>query len=100
VVRVARDGAAAVEAALAPDVGVVLMDVQLPVLDGLEAIRRIRTAPAGALKPILAVTAYAMPGDEERCLEAGASAYLSKPVRLHQLADIIDRLAAGEGPAS
>jgi PAS domain S-box-containing protein len=90
--RVVRDGRAAVAAAALPDVAVVLMDVQLPELDGLEAIRRIRATREGAGLAIIALTAYAMPGDEERCLAAGASAYLAKPVRLRQLADTIERL--------
>jgi PAS domain S-box-containing protein len=93
--RVVRDGASAIAAALADDVDVVLMDVQLPVLDGLEAIRRIRATPGGERKPIVALTAYAMPGDEERCLAAGATTYLPKPVRLRQLTETIERLAAG-----
>jgi PAS domain S-box-containing protein len=92
--RVVRDGQAAVAAAALADVDVVLMDIQLPELDGLEAIRRIRATSHGAGLGIIALTAYAMPGDEERCYAAGASAYLAKPVRLRQLADTIERLLA------
>jgi CheY-like chemotaxis protein len=98
-VRVARDGMAAVEAAVAPEVALVLMDVQLPRLDGLEATRRIRNHEhehRGGLpaRPIVALTAYAMPGDEERCRAAGATTYLAKPVRLRELVDTIERLIA------
>jgi CheY-like chemotaxis protein len=71
------------------------MDVRLPVIDGLEAMRRIRAAEPGAPKPIIALTAYAMPDDERRCLEAGATSYLSKPVRLAQLADRLSVLLTG-----
>ena len=61
----------------------VLMDVQLPVMDGVEATRRIRSSEAGEDKkhvPIIAMTAYAMPGDQQRILEAGMDSYMSKPV--------------------
>jgi CheY-like chemotaxis protein len=68
------------------------MDIQMPELDGLEATRRIRAIPELAQVPIIAVTALAMPGDRERCLEAGANEYLSKPLRLRELAEVIERL--------
>jgi CheY-like chemotaxis protein len=98
-VRVVRDGLSAIDAAAAPDVAVVLMDVQLPGIDGLEATRRIRAREHGVGvegKPIIALTAYAMPGDEERCRAAGASAYLAKPVRLRELAETVERFIVRE----
>ncbi len=70
---------------LRPDL--ILMDVQMPGMDGLEAIRRIRLDGATATVPIIALTALAMPGDRERILGSGATAYLSKPVSLRVLAE-------------
>jgi CheY-like chemotaxis protein len=68
----------------------VLMDVQMPDLDGLEAIRRIRADPEIRFVPIVAVTALAMAGDRERCLAAGANAYMSKPLRLRSLIETVE----------
>ena len=78
----------------------ILMDIQMPELDGLEAARQIRQAeaPLGGHTPIVALTANAMAGDEERCLAAGMDAYLAKPVNRAVLAATIARLA--QSPAS
>jgi CheY-like chemotaxis protein len=87
----ARNGHQALEAI--PDVrpNLVLMDIQMPGMDGLEAIHRIRSLPDPELAKlaVIAVTALAMPGDRERCLEAGADYYLSKPLNLGSLAEIV-----------
>jgi len=72
---------------------VILMDVHMPELDGLEACRRIRTqeAESGKRMPIIAMTACAMKGDEERCLAAGMDAYLSKPLSIKKLLDVLQK---------
>ncbi|HLH40906.1 MAG TPA: ATP-binding protein [Bryobacteraceae bacterium] len=69
----------------------ILMDVQMPVLDGLEATRIIRRNPLWAKIPIVAMTAHAMNGDRERCLDAGMDAYISKPVQPAHLVAIIEK---------
>jgi PAS domain S-box-containing protein len=88
-VLVARNGREAVEMARAERPALILMDIQMPVLDGLEAIRRIRRSEARDI-PIIALTALAMRADRVRCLEAGADDYLSKPVRLAELRKTIE----------
>lgn len=90
-VLVARDGLEALELVRAERPGLILMDVQMPNMDGLEATRRIRSWDEGGDVPIVALTAMAMPGDEEKCLEAGADAYLSKPVKLTELVQTIEQ---------
>jgi CheY-like chemotaxis protein len=69
----------------------VLMDVQMPVLDGLETTRLVRRDPRWKHLPIIAMTAHAMIGDRERCLQAGMNAYISKPVQLAHLMVTIDQ---------
>ena len=68
----------------------VLMDVQMPVLDGLEATRLIRKEARWKQLPIIAMTAHAMNGDKERCLEAGMNGYISKPVHPSLLLSTVD----------
>ena len=88
------DGLQAVEAALLHAYDCVLMDVQMPGIDGLEATRRIRAGVDLARQPyIIAMTANAMAGDREACLNAGMDDYVSKPIQLRALADALARAA-------
>ena len=92
-VEVARNGAEALEKAEAFDPDLIVMDVQMPGMDGLEATRRLRATPSLKATPVLALTALVMPGDRERCREAGVDEYLAKPVSLASLVGSISRLA-------
>lgn len=88
-----ENGEQAVAEAASGDFQVILMDVQMPVLDGLEATARIRAAEKkkGKFVPIIALTALAMQGDREKCLQAGMDDYLAKPVDKDQLLDLLTK---------
>ncbi len=88
----APDGEAGVQMARAERPGLILMDVQLPKLSGVEATRRLRADPATAGTPIIAITSFALSGDEQRAREAGASAYLPKPFSPFTLLGMIRKL--------
>jgi PAS domain S-box-containing protein len=92
-ISVAADGAEAIQILRNVTPRLVLMDIQMPGINGLEVIRRIRNdiTPAASV-PIIALTALAMQGDKERCLAAGADAYLSKPVIIRDLIEMIETL--------
>jgi len=89
----AHDGEAGVEAARRDKPDVIVMDVQLPKLSGLDATRAIRAEPETANIPIIVVTSFALSGDDEKAMDAGASAYLAKPYSPRQLLDTIRRMA-------
>ena len=90
-VKLAHDGVQALTLARQETPVVILMDLQMPGMDGLEAIRHLRLMPQCAHLPIIALTALAMSTDRERALAAGASEYMTKPVRLEQLAAAVER---------
>ena len=93
------DGEAALRALAAETFDVVLMDLQMPVMDGLEAARRIRERERGSRVhvPIIAMTAHAMSGDREVCLEAGMDGYVSKPIDPRELFATIQAAAEMRG---
>jgi two-component system, cell cycle response regulator DivK len=94
VVIIAVDGQCAIDLARAEQPDLVLMDMNLPVLDGWEATRRLRVDPATRLMPVIALTAHAMLGDREKAMSAGCNDYATKPVDLPRLLDQIDALLA------
>jgi two-component system sensor histidine kinase/response regulator len=95
-VRVADNGAEGVKAYAESRYDIVLMDLQMPIMDGLTATRRIRELEAGTRHtPIVALTANAMTGQLERCLEAGMNGFLTKPLDIAQLHETLDRYGLG-----
>jgi CheY-like chemotaxis protein len=98
-VIVATDGEAGIAAAERERPDLILMDLSLPVIDGWEAARRLKSAPATRPIPIIALSAHAMAGDRERALAAGCDDYDTKPVNLKGLlAKIEALLRRGAGP--
>ncbi len=91
-----KDGESAIQTAIAQRPDIILMDIHMPGLGGLEAIKRIREAPEAAGIPVIATTGLADPNDSVRCLEAGAIHYFSKPYRIQDLVDRILELCATE----
>jgi two-component system cell cycle response regulator DivK len=88
----AHDGEAAIATALEQSPDLILMDIQLPKISGIEATRRLRAEAATAKTPIIAITSFALSGDDRRAKEAGASAYLAKPYSPFTLLDLIRKL--------
>ena len=88
----AIDGEEAVNLATSERPDLIIMDIQLPKMNGLEATRQLRQSPDFSHTPIIAITAYAMKGDREKFLEAGCDAYLSKPINTRELPGVISEM--------
>ena len=88
----AFDGEAGVALALEKHPDLILMDIQLPKISGLEAIRRLRAQAATAATPIIAITSFALSGDDKKAKEAGATAYLAKPYSPFDLLKLIRQI--------
>jgi two-component system cell cycle response regulator DivK len=93
-IAIAEDGERGVEMAQSESPNLILMDISLPVMDGYEATRQIKANPATRPIPIIALTAHAMSGDREKCLEAGCDEYETKPVDLPRLLEKIEKLVS------
>jgi CheY-like chemotaxis protein len=91
-VSLAADGKVGVEMALAEKPDLILMDMNMPEVDGWEATRRIKAAPEGKNIAVIALTAHAMGGDRERALEAGCSEYHTKPIEFPKLMEQIETI--------
>ncbi|HVH68752.1 MAG TPA: response regulator [Gemmatimonadales bacterium] len=96
-VDVVGNGREAVDAVSAASYDVVLMDIQMPEMDGFAATERIRALPQGRALPIIALTAHALSGERERCLARGMTGYLAKPFKAHDLFAVVE--GGGEGDA-
>ena len=98
---VAANGREALEAMAHDDFDAILMDIQMPVMSGFEATRAIRRSERGSGRhiPIIAMTAYALKGDRERCLDSGMDAYITKPIRPDALLEALERTCASPIPA-
>ena len=99
-VVLAMDGGQAVEKARSNRPDLILMDMNMPVLDGWEATRQIKAEDGASAPPIIALTAHAMSGDREKALEAGCDDYHTKPVELPRLLAQIEALLEGRGQAT
>jgi CheY-like chemotaxis protein len=91
-VVIAVDGAQGLAMAQSESPALILMDISLPVLDGWEATRRLKMAPETKSIPVIALTAHAMSGDRERCIEAGCDDFDTKPVEIARLVGKIETL--------
>jgi len=92
----ATDGEKGVELARAKKPDLILMDVQMPVMDGLEAIRILKADATISNIPVLALTSYAMKGDEEKILEAGCDGYMAKPYNIQGLLKEVTKYLSGQ----
>lgn len=99
-IDIANNGAEAVKALSEREYDLILMDVSMPEMDGLTATRTIRMEQGENGPIIIAVTANAMKGDRERCLEAGMNDYLAKPVKIAQLREMLTKWGAEDANAN
>jgi two-component system cell cycle response regulator DivK len=88
----AADGEEALDMAISEQPDLIIMDVMLPKVNGLEVTRKLRQMPAFSRIPIIGVTAYAMKGDREEVIEAGCDAYLSKPINTRELPRVVAKM--------
>ena len=91
----ATDGKQAIELARAKKPGLILMDIQMPEMDGLEATRILKADATTSNIPVLTLTSYAMKGDEERILQAGCDGYLAKPFDIQELLKTVAEYLSG-----
>ena len=91
-VVIAVDGQAGVDMASSSSPDIILMDLSLPVIDGWEATRKIKADPATRSIPVIALTAHAMAGDEQKALQAGCNDYDTRPIDLKRLLNKIEKL--------
>ena len=94
-VLVAEDGQKGIDVAAAEKPDMVLMDMNMPVLDGWEATRRLKALPDLAATPVIALTAHAMTGDRERAIEAGCVDYHTKPIEFAKLLAQVEAILSG-----
>lgn len=102
-VRTATDGPEVLPLVERVRPDLILMDIHLPTLDGLEVTRRLKAGDSTREIPVLAVTAYAMKGDDEKALAAGCDGYITKPIQMNELLEMVGRLCANRsatGPAT
>jgi two-component system cell cycle response regulator DivK len=98
-VVIAIDGQQGIKMARSETPDLILMDMSLPVLDGWEATRQLKTAPETQAIPVIALTAHVMAGDREKAVEAGCNDYDTKPIELPRLLDKIETLLGGKASA-
>ena len=94
-----EDGAPSLELARAHKPALVLMDIQLPTMDGITALGRLRADPDPAAIPVVAVTASVTPGERDRVVAAGFNGYVSKPIDVSTFGEMVDKHVAGEAQA-
>ena len=97
-VVVAKDGKAGIEMALTEKPDIILMDLNLPIIDGWEATRQLKAMPEASGIPVIALTSHAMAGDEDKAVAAGCDGYDTKPIDFSRLQEKIEKLLPGHEP--